>query len=214
MISILNHKRKTGLLLFVILTAMALTACGDDKESNDNVTDSESSNEIEEEENSNEETQGDQKSDEFYQVGETATIISEMYGFEYEATVNEYEITDSSDKYDMNDFFLNYDENVDGFDNAYIIITDITIHNTSDENFTPSKHIPMHVSEKGYESGEDVMFDYSPDFDENLEPGDSVTGELVIPIDIGENDNIEEYWFKFETISENETIWILPNTVK
>src|SRR5690625_5614261 len=29
----------------------------------------------------------------------------------YEATVNEYEIKNNSDKYDMNDFYLIYDEN-------------------------------------------------------------------------------------------------------
>src|SRR5699024_7888981 len=111
MISILNFKRKTALLLFTIITAMVLTACGDDKKRSDKGTDSVSSNELDNKENSNKETQHDQKTDVFYQVEETATVTSREYDFEYEATVNEYEITNNSDKYDMNDFYLNYDEN-------------------------------------------------------------------------------------------------------
>lgn len=148
----------------------------------------------------------------FYQVGETGAITSRMYDFEYEATVNEYEITNNSDKYDMNDFYLNYDENK--YKTAYIIITNITIHNTSDENFTPSEHIPMHISEEEMDAGEDVIFDYSPEFKENLAPGDSITGELVTPVEITELDDFENLWLKFETITESEIIWILPNTVK
>src|SRR5699024_12223475 len=88
-ICILNFKRKTALLLFTIITAMVLTACGDDKKRSDKGTDSVSSNELDNKENSNEETQQDQKTDEFYQVEETATVTSREYDFEYEATVNE-----------------------------------------------------------------------------------------------------------------------------
>lgn len=120
----------------------------------------------------------------FYQVRETGAITSRMYDFEYEATVNEYEITN------------------------------ITIHNTSDENFTPSEHIPMHISEEKMDAGEDMIFDYSPEFEENLAPGDSITGELVTPVEITELDDFENLWLKFETITESEIIWILPNTVK
>src|SRR5699024_12855206 len=99
MISILNFKRKTALLLCTIVTAMVLTDCGDDKKTSNKGIDSVSSNELDNKENSNEETQQDQKKDEFYQVGETATVASREYDFEYEATVNEYEITNNSDKY-------------------------------------------------------------------------------------------------------------------
>src|SRR5699024_3499940 len=124
---------------------------------NDNNNDNESANETE---------------DKIYQVGETATITSRGYDFEYEATVNEYEITNESDTYDMNDFYMNYDEN--NYDYSYIVISNVTIHNTSDENFTPSEHIPMHVSESGNDAGKDVIFDYFPEFDENVAPGESI----------------------------------------
>src|SRR5699024_8647129 len=139
----------------------------------------------------NEETQQDQKTDEFYQVEETATVTSREYDFEYEATVNEYEITNNSDKYDMNDFYLNYDEN--NYDTAYIIITNVTIHNTSDENFTMNENITMHISEEGIDAGEDVIFYYSREFKENLDIGDTITGEIVTPVQITELDDFDNF---------------------
>ena len=68
---ILNLKRKTALLLFAIVTAMVLAACGDDKEGSDKVNDNESSNEVDSKGNGNEETQENEETDTFYQVGET-----------------------------------------------------------------------------------------------------------------------------------------------
>src|SRR5699024_2477039 len=159
------------LLITILSMLVILAACGNNDNSSNQEIDNNGNN------NNNNTSENVEEEDKIYQVGETATITSRGYDFEYEATVNEYEITDKSDTYDMNDFYMNYDKN--NYDDSYIVISNVTIHNTSDENFTPSKHIPMHVSESGNEAGEDVIFDYFPEFDENLEPGESITGDLI-----------------------------------
>lgn len=200
-------KVKKLILTMILSTVMIfVVACGDNVNNdkgaaNNNVV----------ENNNNDDTENNSSEPTRYQVGETGKITSRGYDFEYEATVNEYEITDKSDKYDMNDFYMNYEEN--NYDDSYIVISNVTIHNTSDENFTPSQHIPMHVSEAGNEAGEDVIYDYFPEFDENVAPGESITGDLITHAEITPEDDIEGYWLKFETITENETIWELPNTI-
>jgi len=212
------NKKITALFLAVLIIAL-LAACGNDDNKDEQNQDNQDTNaEVNAEENNDNDGGNDSPGETgedgqpIYQVGETGKIESRGYGFEYEATVNEYEITNKSDKYDMNDFYMNYDEN--NYDDSYIVISNVTIHNTSDENFTPSEHVPMHVSESGNDAGEDVIYDYFPEFDENLEPGESITGDLITHAEITEMDNIDAYWLKFETITANETIWELPNTVE
>src|SRR5690625_2177364 len=207
------NKKMTALFL-AILTIALLSACGND-DNNEQTQNNQGTN-TEENVEANNDNEGSNNSagktgedgQPIYQVGETGEIESKGYDFKYEATVNEYEIRDDSDKYDMEDFYMA------DYDDAYIVISNVTIHNTSDENFTPSKHVPMHVSEAGNDAGEDVIYDYFPEFDENLEPGESITGDLITHAEITEMDNIDAYWLKFETITANETIWELPNTVE
>jgi len=206
--------KKLIALLLAAMTILLLVACGDEDSQNEQAqSNDEEENVAEENDDENTSSQeADEEGKAMYQVGETAKITSKGYDFEYEATVNEYEITNDSDEYDMDDFYMNYTE--DKYKDSYILISNVTIHNTSDENITPSKHIPMHVSDAGAKAGEDVIYDYFPEFDENLEPGESITGDLITHADIYEPEEFEGYWLKFETITANETIWELPNTVK
>lgn len=214
----MNLKRKIVLLLFAIITVMALVACGNNDATGDEVNDSEGSKEVDNNENSNEtnndETSKDENKDKFYQVGETAHISSIGYGFDYEVTVNEYEITNTSDKYEIKDYVLDFDEEKDAGE-IFFLIANVTITNTSDENFTPIKHVSMNLSDEGKDAGEIPSFEEGfPEAEENLEPGESITGDMIEVVVGYEGDFSDSYWLKFETMTDNETIWELPNTVE
>lgn len=214
--NILNLKRKKVILLFAIIIAiMVLAACGDDDASSNEVNNSEKVDSGESNnETNNEEASKDEEGDKLYQVGETAHITSMEYDFDYEVTVNEYEITNTSDKYDITDYVLDFDEEKDS-DEIFFLISNVTITNTSDENFTPVKHISMHLSDEGDDAGEIPSFEEGfPEAEENLEPGESITGDMISVIVGWEGDFSDSYWLKFETIRDNETIWELPNTVE
>lgn len=77
----------------------------------------------------------------------------------------------------MGDFYLDYSKTP--IDDAYIIISNVRIHNTSDENITPSRHIPIDVSKVEAKAREEVIFDYFPEFEDNLAPGESIMGDLI-----------------------------------
>lgn len=197
-----------NILAITILSMLfILAACGNNN--NDSV------NNQSENDSNNEQTENNLDNDEakeFYHAGETATIESEIYGYSYEVTVNDYEITNNSESYPMDDFYGDYKE---GDNDRFLLVSNVTINNTSEEHFTPSKHIPMHVTEEGNESGEIV--DLEKGFTEALEdvePGESITGDMIATLQMTDNNPAKNYWLKFETLTDSETIWELPNTVK
>src|SRR5699024_7839013 len=146
-----------------------------------------------------------------HQVGDTAVVTSDIYDFDYEITVNDYEITNDSDQYDMNEFYNNFDEDSEG---RYIAIVNVTIKNITDETYIPNQMFSANLSEIGDDAGDTSTDDYFPEADEDLEGGDSITGDLIYHVTIDEGDDIEGYWFKYEVMSDEETIWELPNTVE
>lgn len=197
--------KKISVILTLSAILFILGACDSgDTDTGDNQNDAGATTD---DQNENEET----AEDKIYQVGETAVVTSDLYDFDYEITVNDYEITNSSEKYDMNEFYQGFEEDSEG---KYIAIVNVTIKNITDQTYVPNRMFSANLSQIGQEAGDTSVDDYFPEVEEDLAPGDSITGDIIYHVTISEGDDIEGYWFKYEVMSDEETVWELPNTVK
>ncbi|TQS71886.1 DUF4352 domain-containing protein [Ornithinibacillus gellani] len=191
--------------LILILTVFLLAACSDKDETK---------NENGNEENTTQtggqvdtEEQADEKEDKIYGIGETATITSDLYDFDYEVTVNDFQAVDEVDGTSIYDYVLGLEEE----DPTRFAVVDVTIKNISDEAYVPSEMFSANFSNVDEGAGYTSEPEFSPELDEELAPGDEINSKIVYTHDF---DGEEAYWFKYEIMSDEETIFELPNPGK
>src|SRR5690625_3630407 len=193
---------KRILVLFLALSILMLAACSDN---------SETKNAIEETDDQSEERletdKQKEKEDKIYQIGETEVITSDIYDFDYEVTVTDFTITDEVDGVNISDQILGLLED----DPSRFAVVDVTIKNISDESYIPNEMFSANFSLVDEEAGVVSIEEFFPEGDEELAPGEEVSGHIVYTHEL---DDEEAYWVKYEVMSDNEGIFELPNPAK
>ncbi|GIN13251.1 hypothetical protein J26TS2_31180 [Shouchella clausii] len=137
-----------------------------------------------------------------YQIGETAVVTSDLYEFDYEVTVNDFQLTKEVDGSTIEDYLIGASE-----EDVFAVV-DITIKNISDESYVPNQMFSANfsgVDEKGGHTSYDEFF---PEGDKELAPGDEVEGHLVY---MTTTDYADAFLLKYEFTSDTETHFKLPN---
>ena len=186
-------------LLLILLAAILLTGCSD----NEKDTASDSSKEIE---NSDALSKNEDKDEErVYQIGETAVITSDIYEFDYQVTVNDFELTREFNGVKLSDFLLNA-QDVQRF-----AVVEVTIKNISDQTYIPNDMFSANFSGIDEESGQTSYDDFFTVGDQELVPGEEMTGHLVYITSV---DYADAFLIKYEVMSDEETHFVLPNPEK
>lgn len=178
------------------MAAILLTGCSD----NEKDTASDSSKEIE---NSDALSKNEDKDEErVYQIGETAVITSDIYEFDYEVTVSDFNLTTEVDGDTIEEFVIGADET-----NRFAVV-DVTIKNISEEEIIPNRQFSANLGGKEDLGGITSYNEYFPEGDEILEPGEEVKGHLVYSTT---SDYSDTFILKYEISTDEETHFILPN---
>src|SRR5699024_9837602 len=118
------------LLMILLASTFLISACNGDNTENSNGNDDENDQAEENDENNNENETADEQQKDTYQIGETAEAESSSYGFPYEVTVNEFEITaDEVNGYTIEEFFS---ESSDPGEDTRFSVVNITVANTGE----------------------------------------------------------------------------------
>ena len=137
-----------------------------------------------------------------YQIGETATISSDLYAFDYEVTVNDFQLTREVDEVPIEDYLIGAREE-DRF-----AVVDVTIKNISEEAYVPNQMFSANFSAIDEDGGDISNDEFFTAGDEELAPGEELTGHLVYLTDINYADT---FVLKYEFMSDQETHFELPN---
>ncbi|GGP08558.1 DUF4352 domain-containing protein [Oceanobacillus neutriphilus] len=137
-----------------------------------------------------------------YQIGKTATITSDLYGFDYEVTVNDFQLTREVDETPIEDYLIGAREE-DRF-----AVVDVTIKNISEEAYVPNQMFSANFSAIDENGGDISNDEFFAAGDEELAPGEELTGHLVYLTDINYADT---FVLKYEFMSDQETHFELPN---
>lgn len=179
-------------LLMILLTSIFLiSACNGDNTENSNGNDGENDQTEENDENNNENETADEQKD-IYQIGETAAAESSSYGFPYEVTVNEFQITaDEVNGYTIAEFFA---ESSDPGEDTRFSVVNITVANTGDDAFSVNDTMtPMLIGDM---TNEDPEINAMPEFDEEIQPGEEITADLIfITSSILDEDEMVDLYF-------------------
>ncbi|PAV28971.1 hypothetical protein CIL05_13400 [Virgibacillus profundi] len=188
-------------LLLILLAAIFVAGCSDNGEdTNSEPSENEGTSETETEDE-NTETENEKKA--IYQIGETADITSDVYGFPYQVTVNSFELTtESVDGLSLED--LNYSAE----EGARFAVANVTIKNTGDSSFVPQDKISAQLFlENEYDlPSEDDTF---KERYEELAPGDEITGNLVYTDSYFYENEVVYLTYEAEAI-DDETKFELP----
>ncbi|MBM7597876.1 hypothetical protein JOC34_000233 [Virgibacillus halotolerans] len=182
-------------LLIILLAGVFIAGCSNDDTSNESDTDNDQvtdGNGTEDESTDNDDSE---RRKDVYQIGETAKTTSSSYGFPYEITVNDFEVTtDEVDGYSMDDF--------DSFDDDVFVVVNVTLKNTGDKPFIPNDKISAQlIGELISETSYDEFF---TEREEELEPGEEITGNVVYLTDsLYENDVV---YFTYEAEATKEEV--------
>src|SRR5690606_21268541 len=112
-----------------------------------------------------------------YQIGETAVITSDLYGFDYEVTVTDFNLTKEVDGVKLEDYWNVGDSGLERF-----AVVDVTIRNISDESYVPNEMFSANFArenDRGGVTSEDEFFEVG---DKELAPGEELEGHLVYVI--------------------------------
>ncbi|GEN89649.1 DUF4352 domain-containing protein [Oceanobacillus sojae] len=184
--------------IFLVLIFLMLAACNNVEE-NTEMQEKESTDITEETDTVTSEEEEEKPT---YQIGETAAITSDLYEFDYEVTVNDFQLTREVDEVPIEDYLIGAREE-DRF-----AVVDVTIKNISDEAYVPNQMFSANFSaidENGGDISDDEFFTGG---DEELAPGEELTGHLVYLTDINYADT---FVLKYELMSDQETHFELPN---
>ncbi|MFA1819796.1 DUF4352 domain-containing protein [Virgibacillus oceani] len=169
-------------LFIILLAGIFIAGCnGNDEEENSN---GEMNGNDQAEENNgdddgeNNEDNGDEQTN-IYQIGETAEGTSSSYGFPYEVTVNDFEVT--GDEVAGNTLEDIYAEGFEPSEDARFAVVNVTLNNTGDDSFVPND--TMSPTLDGEFTSEYPDMSLSPELDAELNPGEEVTADLVFIID-------------------------------
>lgn len=190
-------------ILFMVFLLLFIAACNNNNENADDSTDNNSNDETETEEESDGEDEEGNESKEVYQVGDTADITSNSYGFPYQVTLNSVELTaDEVDGLALED--LNYSAEEGG----KFLVANVTIKNTGDSPITPKEQLSaqLYGEDTPTFSSEDQPFS---EREEELAPGEEITGNLVYTDSEFEDYDVFYLTYEAEAI-EDETRFEIP----
>ena len=189
-------------IFILFFTVIILAACTN--ESADEKKDPDTNTETGEEADAGSTEQGTEKKD-VYQIGETAVITSDMYDFDYEVTVNNFELAKEVEGVKIDEFLSGAD------DTDRFAVIEVTIKNISDEAYVPNEMFSANFSEIDEEAGHISEDDFFTERDEELAPGEAITGPVVFLAGIDEADT---FLMKYEVMTDEETHFELPNPEK
>jgi|SRR5699024_6910875 len=179
------------LLMILLASIFLISACNGDNTETSNGNDDENDQTEENNENNNENETADEQKD-VYQIGETAEAESSSYGFPYEVTVNEFEITaDEVNGYTIEEFFA---ESFEPGEDTRFAVVNITVANTGDDAF--SVNDTMTPALIGDMTDEHPAVNAMPEFDEEVQPGEEITADLIfITSTILDEDEMVDLYF-------------------
>ncbi|WP_188453571.1 DUF4352 domain-containing protein [Virgibacillus oceani] len=189
------------ILLLFLFTFALLAGCSDDSgDNNDSNNSSDSSESNEQSIKTDSEEKQEDKS--VYQIGETATITSDSYDFDYEVTVTDFNLANEVNDVTIEEFIAGAGER-DKF-----AVVDVTIKNISDEAYVPNEMFSANFSGFDEEGGHVSIDEFFTVGDKKLEPGDELKGHLVYTTTV---DYADKFLLKYEVMSDEETHFVLPN---
>ncbi|MFD1417103.1 DUF4352 domain-containing protein [Oceanobacillus jeddahense] len=190
------------LLLAALFLSLLLTACSSDSGSGENADTAEEENsETAESEQGTFDASGEEQK-EVYSIGDTAVITSDLYEFDYEVTVNDFYFAKEANGKPMEDVMSTSD------DDFKLAVADVTFKNISDEAYVPHDMYSANLSAIDEDGGEISYNEFFPEADEELAPGEEITGPLVY---VERVDYADTFLLKFEMMSDEETHFELPN---
>ncbi|WP_368652524.1 hypothetical protein AB4Y30_12285 [Ornithinibacillus sp. 4-3] len=181
------------LLLIVLFSSLLLAACSSNDAENNESPESAT-------EDGTDSTDKEKK--EVYSIGDTAIITSDLYEFDYEVTVNDFYFADEANGKPMEDVMSTSD------DDFKLAVAEVTFKNISDEAYVPHQMYSANLSAIDEGGGEISYNEFFPEADEELAPGEEVTGPLVY---VERVDYADTFLLKFEMMSDEETHFELPN---
>ncbi|MBR7796394.1 DUF4352 domain-containing protein [Agaribacter marinus] len=186
---------KKLLVLLVLLAVIVVAGCSDNDEG-DNKEEKDDNKEQATETNDDNNKRKDAEDKKVYQIGETATITSDLYDFPYEVTVNDFELTSKPiNGIDLEQFGYTSEEG------GQFAVINATIKNISDQPFVPNEMISAQlVSESIGLNSEDE--DFFLERNEELNPGEEITGDLVYISSDFNKDNV--LYLVYEYMASNE----------
>ncbi|MBP1968650.1 hypothetical protein J2Z83_000742 [Virgibacillus natechei] len=189
-------------LLIILLAGIFIVGCsGNDGEENTDEGENGDDQVEENGEGDNTQSEDGEEDKDVYQVGETAETNSSSYGFPYEITVNEFEVTtDDIEGHSLEDF-------VDPTEDDRFVAVNVTLKNTGDESFVPEDKISAQLL--GEMISETDYNEFFKEREEELEPGEEITGNVVYLTNmLFENDVV---YFTYEAAAlDNEVQFELP----
>ncbi|MBM7597883.1 hypothetical protein JOC34_000240 [Virgibacillus halotolerans] len=185
-------------LFIILLAGVFIAGCNNDEDNKTSASDSKT------DQTEEAESEGDKNTEkkDVYQIGETAVITSDMYDFDYEVTVNDFELTEEVEGVKINEFLSGAD------DTDRFAAIDVTIKNISDEAYIPNEMFSANFSKIDEEAGHISEDEFFTERDEELAPGEEITGPIVFLAGIDEADT---FLMKYEVTTDEETHFELPN---
>ncbi|MFC0299819.1 DUF4352 domain-containing protein [Virgibacillus soli] len=188
----------------LLIMGLFLTACsgnddGDKKEEPNNEQGASTSNK----EKSNDKNES--KEGNIYQIGETAKTETSSLGYPYEVTVNSYEVTtDDIEGKSLENYNLD-PENRDRF-----VVVNVTLKNIGEKSFIPNEQLAADLvfTNGGYEH--DLDFDFFLERNNELSPGNDITGNLVYTSTITKLQDQTSLHLVFEHYADEEIRFELP----
>ena len=101
-----------------------------------------------------------------YQIGESAVITSDIYEFDYEVTVTDFELTREFEGVKLEDFLLNAQ------DAQRFVVVNVIVKNISDHSYIPNDMFSANFSAIDEESGQTSYDEFFTIGDKELEPGE------------------------------------------
>ncbi|WP_066187925.1 MULTISPECIES: DUF4352 domain-containing protein [Gracilibacillus] len=191
-------------ILILLFAGLLLAACSDGGEATEDTGEENTNSTTENDTETDSETSGEEDQDQkqVYQIGETATITSDMYEFDYEVTVNDFNLTKEVDGNTIEDYITGAREQ------DVFAVVDVTIKNISDESYVPNQMFSANLSAIDEDGGDTSYDELFPEGEEELAPGDEVNGHVVYTTT---TDYADTFLLKYEFMSDQETHFELPN---
>ena len=186
-------------LFIILLAGVFIAGCSNDQDNNKT---SASESKIDQTKQAESKRDKNTEKKDVYQIGETAVITSDMYDFDYEVTVNDFELSKVVEGVSIDDFVSGAPEN------ERFAVVEVTIKNIGDESYVPNEMFSANFSNIDQESGKISEDEFFTERDKELAPGEEITGPVVF---ITKVDIADAFLMKYEVMSDEETHFELPN---
>lgn len=194
--------KKLLVSLLTLAVLILMVSCSDDSKDTKNSNQTNDKNEQTTDPNDQDNKEEEDEGKKVYQIGETAQLKSDLYGFPYEVTVNSFELTTEP----VNGVKLE-DKVMEIGENHRFAVINVTIKNTGEKSFIPNEKISAQlVNETLSENSYDEEF--FTERNKELKPGNEITGNLVYMSPLFFEEDV--IYLAYELISSEETRWELP----